>query len=256
MSLIERVRRYACPARAVDGRTRVLWLPCRADPIRSRSCCLLRALAADRRLPTRRAAHLHHHIRGAAADGDAAFCRHLAARLGLPAAMWRMPMCRPSRAEAGVSLEVAGRDARQRFYVDALRRLGGSASRSRTRATTRRKPCCCAWREAPARRACRAWRRAAGTSCARCSRCRGPSCGVPGSTIGESWREDATNADWPFRAIASATTCCRSCASVNAQADAALARAAGILAADADVSRWACRRRGGLGSSSARRAVA
>ncbi|MGB0063411.1 MAG: tRNA lysidine(34) synthetase TilS, partial [Terracidiphilus sp.] len=50
------------------------------------SVALLRALAARREELglVLHAAHLHHGLRGAEADGDLAFCRELAAKLGIP----------------------------------------------------------------------------------------------------------------------------------------------------------------------------
>ena len=46
---------------------------------------LLRELASRGELVFAGLAHLDHHMRGADADADAAFCRELAERLGLPA---------------------------------------------------------------------------------------------------------------------------------------------------------------------------
>lgn len=45
--------------------------------------CLLRGAAADLNCEIR-AAHVHHHLRGADADGDAAYCRELCERLAVP----------------------------------------------------------------------------------------------------------------------------------------------------------------------------
>ena len=80
---------------------------------------LLRELAARGELVLAGLAHLHHHMRGADADADAAFCRELAARLEIAALVGDADV--PSAAKrARVSIEVAGREARQRFYAEAL----------------------------------------------------------------------------------------------------------------------------------------
>ena len=65
-------------------------------------------------------AHLHHGLRGRAADRDAAFVRRLAQRLGLPLLVERADVRRLAR-ERGVSLEMAARAARYAFLARAAR---------------------------------------------------------------------------------------------------------------------------------------
>ncbi|MBQ1895682.1 MAG: tRNA lysidine(34) synthetase TilS [Clostridia bacterium] len=61
------------------------------------------------------AAHVNHGIRGAEADRDEAFCKRLAAKLGVQIYAFHIDI--PSLAkERGVSEEVAGRDARYEFF--------------------------------------------------------------------------------------------------------------------------------------------
>ena len=80
---------------------------------------VLRELAARGEIVFAGIAHLNHRIRGAVADDDAAFCRSLAERLAVPAIVSESDV--PAAAsEHGVSLEVAGRHARQRFFKEAL----------------------------------------------------------------------------------------------------------------------------------------
>jgi tRNA(Ile)-lysidine synthase len=67
--------------------------------------------------------HLHHGLRGEAADADEAFCRQLAAELGLPIEVERIDVAALARAE-GLSIEAAGRAARLAFFERACRRLG------------------------------------------------------------------------------------------------------------------------------------
>jgi len=71
-------------------------------------------------------AHLHHGIRGRAADADAAFVRRLARRLGLPLIAERADVPALARA-AGVSLEMAARQARYEFLLRAARQTGADA---------------------------------------------------------------------------------------------------------------------------------
>jgi tRNA(Ile)-lysidine synthase len=70
-------------------------------------------------------AHLNHQLRGAEADGDEAFCRALAGRLGLPIDVERIDVAAVARG-AGMSLESAGHAARAGFYRRAAARLGAS----------------------------------------------------------------------------------------------------------------------------------
>ncbi len=68
-------------------------------------------------------AHLHHGLRGAAADRDARLVADLAERLGLPYVLERADI----RAEAearGVGVEEAGRAARRRFFIETARARG------------------------------------------------------------------------------------------------------------------------------------
>src|SRR6188472_619890 len=80
---------------------------------------VLRDLAARGEIVFAGLAHLHHHIRGAEADADAAFVRALADRLGVAAIVSDADVP-AGAAEHGVSIEVAGRHARQQFFRDAL----------------------------------------------------------------------------------------------------------------------------------------
>lgn len=70
-----------------------------------------------------RALHVHHGIRGAAADADAAFCRALCAARGVPFAEVRVDV--PALAAAsGESLETAARVARRGALAEHARALG------------------------------------------------------------------------------------------------------------------------------------
>ena len=71
-------------------------------------------------------AHLHHGIRGTAADADAAFVRRLARKLGVPMVEEHVDV--PQRAKAsGISLEMAARAVRYEFFTRAVRQLGATA---------------------------------------------------------------------------------------------------------------------------------
>jgi tRNA(Ile)-lysidine synthase len=124
MRLIERVRRYAAQHSLWSPGVRVT----AAVSGGSDSVALfflLRQLDSSGDLVLTGLAHLHHQIRGAAADADAAFCRHLAVRNGVPLVAAHADV--PALAAKGrVSLEVAGRRARQQFFAEALSRTNAA----------------------------------------------------------------------------------------------------------------------------------
>jgi tRNA(Ile)-lysidine synthase len=71
------------------------------------------------------AAHLHHGLRGAEADGDLAFARNLCARLGVPFAAARVDARRRMRAR-GLAGENGLRVLRREFLARAAGRLGAA----------------------------------------------------------------------------------------------------------------------------------
>lgn len=73
-----------------------------------------------------RACHIHHGIRGAAADADAEFCAALCERLGIPYAEYRVDI--PALAHArGESIETAARTERRRLLAEHARQCGCKA---------------------------------------------------------------------------------------------------------------------------------
>jgi tRNA(Ile)-lysidine synthase len=68
-------------------------------------------------------AHFHHQLRGAEADDDEAFCRELAASLGLPFEVGRGDVRQEAR-NAGRSIEDVARQLRYAFLHSAADRLG------------------------------------------------------------------------------------------------------------------------------------
>lgn len=70
-------------------------------------------------------AHLNHGIRGRAADQDALFVKELAWRLGLSCVLGKANVPRLKRAR-GVSLEMAGREARYDFLERVAREVGAN----------------------------------------------------------------------------------------------------------------------------------
>ncbi len=195
---------------------------------------LLRELAAAGDLQLAGLAHLHHHIRGAAADEDAAFCRALAARAGVAAAIGDADVPALAGRER-LSIEVAGRKARQQFFVEALASLGGHRiGVAHTRDDQ------------------------AETVLLRLVRGAGPA-GLAGiaprrdhlvrplleltrielreylESIGESWREDATNQDRAIPRNRIRHDILPLLRELNPRADAALARTANILRSDAEL---------------------
>jgi tRNA(Ile)-lysidine synthase len=86
-------------------------------------CLLLRELERDGVLAIAGVAHLNHQLRGADADADEAFCAALAARLDLPFSAERVDVAALARAGRR-SIEDAARSARYAFFeraADALR---------------------------------------------------------------------------------------------------------------------------------------
>src|SRR6187431_96226 len=118
MTLIDRVRQYAARHSLWAPDTRVI----AAVSGGSDSVALARVLhelAARDELILAGIAHLHHHVRGADADNDAVFCRALADRLGVPAVTGDADVPADAKTHQ-VSIEVAGRHARQRFFEEAI----------------------------------------------------------------------------------------------------------------------------------------
>jgi len=89
------------------------------------SVALLRLCAALRGTtgPAIVVAHLHHGLRGAEADGDAAFVAALARSLDVPVRVERVDATSLARA-SGVSVEMAGREARRRFLAEVAAQHG------------------------------------------------------------------------------------------------------------------------------------
>jgi len=69
------------------------------------------------------ALHLHHGLRGCAADADARFVQDACRRLGVPCEIGHVNAAAHAR-EAGLSLEMAARNLRYRFFGEAVARLG------------------------------------------------------------------------------------------------------------------------------------
>ena len=192
---------------------------------------LLRELAARGEIVFAGLAHLNHHIRGAEADADAAFCRALADRLGVPAVVGDADVPADARTHQ-VSLEVAGRHARQHFFREAIASV---------------KADCVAvahTRDDQAETVILRLVRGAGTSglaamAPRRDHVIRPLLDITRSelqeflrAINETWREDATNLDRAIPRNRVRHEVMPELRAINAQADAALARAAEILRGD------------------------
>jgi tRNA(Ile)-lysidine synthase len=194
---------------------------------------LLRELDARGQVTLACLAHLNHHVRGDAADADAAFCRELAARLEIPAIMGDADV--PALAARDrVSLEVAGRDARQHFYADAL----PSARADRVALAHTRD-------DQAETVLLRLTRGAGAAGLAGMAAKRGqvvrPVLQITRAELqqylrsrGETWREDATNLDRAIPRNLVRHGVMPLLRSINADADAALARAADVLRVDAE----------------------
>ena len=173
-------------------------------------------------------AHLHHHIRASAADEDAAFVRALADRFGARAIVADADVPAEAR-EHGVSIEVAGRHARQRFFREALQSVGADrVALAHTRDDQA---------ETVVLRLARgAGGGGLGAMAPRRDHIVRPLLDESRDalrdylrSIGESWREDATNEDRSIPRNLVRHEIMPQLRKLNAQADAALARAADIL---------------------------
>ena len=228
--LLDRVARYAARHQLWTPETRVV----AAVSGGSDSVALafmLRELAARDRLIFAGIAHLNHHVRGDEADGDAAFCRALADRLDVAAVIGDADV--PGDAKAHhVSTEVAGRHARQRFFQEAIASLNAD---------------CVAvahTRDDQAETVILRLVRGAGASglaamMPRRDHLIRPLLDTPRSELQaflraqqETWREDATNLDRSIPRNRVRHAVMPELRAVNAQADAALARAAELLRGD------------------------
>jgi tRNA(Ile)-lysidine synthase len=125
MALLERVRRTIGQHALARPDTRVLIaLSGGADSVALLH--LLLEMQARGELVVAGAAHLHHGLRGADADGDEAFCRGLAGRLNVRFVSARVDVAALARAEKR-SIEDAARSARYAFLGRAADQLGADA---------------------------------------------------------------------------------------------------------------------------------
>lgn len=194
---------------------------------------ILHDLACREHLHLAGVAHLHHHIRGDAADEDAAFVSRLAGRLSLPFELAHDDV--PARAQrTGESLEVAGRHARLAFYD----RLAAGGSRALALAHTRSDQA-----ETVLLRLIRgAGSRGLGGMAPRAGHRIRPLLEVGRDELrdwlrarGEVWREDETNEDTTIARNFVRRVLMPQLERLNPAAEGALARAARILATDADL---------------------
>lgn len=178
-------------------------------------------------------AHLHHHIRGLDADEDAAFVGRLAERLSLPFMLEHADV--PALAAAnGQSLEVAGRHARLEFFARVAGDHSGIVALAHTRTDQAETLLLRLVRGAGAR--------GLGGMAPRNQHRIRPFLEETRDDLrawltarGESWREDATNADSRIARNLVRLEVMPRLARLNPGVEAALARAARLSAADAAV---------------------
>ena len=232
-SLIDRVRQYAAQHQLWTPEARVV----AAVSGGSDSVAMLlifHELASRGEVVLAGLAHLNHQIRGQAAADDAAFCRDLAARLGIAAFMSTANVPALS-AQENASLEVSGRHARQRFFSEIVQ--SGKTDRVAIAHT----------RDDQAETVLLRLTRGAGAQgLAGMVPRRGPLVrpvlDATRSELqqlllerGQAWREDASNLDQTNPRNFVRHRVLPSLRQLNPRADAALARAADLLRIDADL---------------------
>lgn len=139
--------------------------------------------------------HVNHHLRGAESDRDEAFCRALAARLGVPIEVVHAPIA-PTR---GRSLEAAARAARYRAFTAAAARLDGSRVATAHTADDQAETVLLRLLRGTSSRGLSGIRAVRGLYVRPLLACRRTELRAWLSAAGETWCEDVTNAD---RAIA------------------------------------------------------
>jgi tRNA(Ile)-lysidine synthase len=192
---------------------------------------LLRDLAAKGDIVFAGVAHLNHHIRGAEADADVQFVRALADKLGVPAIVADADVPADAK-DHEVSIEVAGRHARQRFFREVL----GSVKADRIAVAHTRDD----QAETVVLRLVRgAGGAGLGAMAPRRDHLVRPLLDTTRGELrdflrgrSETWREDATNDDRSIPRNLVRHEVMPRLRTLNAQADAALARAADILRGD------------------------
>ncbi|HEX6164701.1 MAG TPA: tRNA lysidine(34) synthetase TilS, partial [Vicinamibacterales bacterium] len=228
--LIDRVKQYAAKHSLWTPETRVVAaVSGGSDSVAL--AFLLRELAARDQLIFAGIAHLNHHVRGEDAAGDAAFCRSLADRLGVAAVIGDADVPADAKAHQ-VSIEVAGRHARQRFFQEAMASV--KADRVAVAHT----------RDDQAETVILRLARGAGSSglaamTPRRDHVIRPLLDTPRAELEdflrarqEPWRQDATNLDRSIPRNRVRHAVMPELRAINAQADAALARAAELLRGD------------------------
>jgi tRNA(Ile)-lysidine synthase len=233
MNLLDRVRQYAAQHRLWAPEVRVVAaVSGGSDSVAL--LLLLSELAAKGEVALAGLAHLNHRLRGPEADADAAFCRELAARLGVPIATGDADVAADARRE-GVSQEVAGRNARQQFYQEAMSSLQGTrVALAHTRDDQAETVLLRLTRGAGAAGL-------AGMAPRRGALVR-PLLEVTRAELqaflrdrGEAWRDDASNLDRSIPRNLIRHDVLPLLRRINARADAALVRTAGALRADAEL---------------------
>ena len=143
-------------------------------------------------------------LRGADGDEDEAFCRALAARLGLPIEVRRVDVAGLARTRR-ISIEAAARLARYEWFRAAAERLGANLVATGHTADDQAETVLLRLLRGSGARGVSGIRIKRGMYVRPLLQCRRNALRAWLQDMGESWREDASNADIVYPGIASGT---------------------------------------------------
>jgi tRNA(Ile)-lysidine synthase len=179
--------------------------------------------------------HVNHHLRGDESDRDELFCRALSARLGVPIEVVQAPVIVSNGASGARSPEAAARAARYRAFVDAADRLSATRVATAHTADDQAETVLLRLLRGTSSRGLSGVRVQRGRYVRPLLACRRQELRAWLTAAGETWCEDATNADRSFARNRVRHDLLPLIESIAPGAVPALARAASLAQDDEDV---------------------